>query len=90
MVLNGCCRFAVFLIFVFVGIKEKYRRTRLNVFFVYFTTCFADSLLATLYIVMRIMYRRNVLKYHDGIFLSYRPALVETKRKCLITWFVSS
>lgn len=59
---------------IFLGIKEKYVQSQFNSFSLFYHR-FTDSLSAKLCIVIRTVYRRNVLKYDDMIFLSYCQAL---------------
>lgn len=57
----------------FVGIKAKYRQTQLNAFLC--ACLFYYCLLAKLYLVILLVYRRKVLKYRNMIFMPYRPVL---------------
>lgn len=58
---------------IFLGIKEKYVQSQFNSFSLFYHR-FTDSLSAKLCIVIRTVYRRNVLKYDDMIFLVILPS----------------
>lgn len=72
MVLNGCCWF-YFILFFLLNLLCLWRH-----YICFLKYSFAHVLLAKLYIMRRIIYGRNVLKYYDLIFLSYGPALYVT------------
>ena len=68
-----------FLLYMFIFAEEEEKKKKkvylsfLLVHYVYFI------LFRTFYIVMHIMYHKNVLKYHDVIFLPYRPSFAGTE-----------